>query len=436
MGDLKRGRKSLQTVINAKKYLPSFYEKKDGAERKHLAWCMRGVPPELLNVFNVPYEWPENFGALCATKGVATSFIDAAVAEGYTDDLCSYLLNTMGYCSMTKTLGGNIPPETPSPEGMGNPTMLLGSGYLCEPRYKWFQAIATRFINIPVHCSDPLGPPIGIDVHDPAVKDHYTDMYRRDLKAQIHFLEQQVGRPLDKDRLKVIIMNSMDAERYFYKAIELCKASPCPMSAVDYYTAIVPELYMMGSEEAVDFFRAMYEEIKDRVDHHRGVIENEKHRFMFIGIPPWFNMGFFNYLEELGVTIPFNTMYHIGLPADIVVDDPVEAMVQRSWAKTLWHHDNGTDIMPESLSPCVGGAYVGTELIRRHIRDYKLDGVIMNRVRSCRAVSFGQIFLRNVFGEEGIPSLIIESDMADPRLWSDAKIKGQVEAYLETLERK
>lgn len=438
MSDLTKGRKSLQTTINMKKLLPSFYNKeKDNTEPKKLAWGMRGTPPELLLAFDIESEWPENFGTLCAAKGVATSFIDAAVADGYTNDLCSYLLNTMGYLAKSKELGGIVPPESPTPHGLGNPDMLLSSGYLCEPRYKWFQAVATRFNNIPVHCIDPLGPPVGIDVHDPEVEFHYTEMLRRDLAAEIKFLEEQTDKKLDIDRLRVYVKNSFEAEKYFYKSLELCKATPCPISAVDYFNAIIPELYMMGTKEAVTFYKAMYEEIKDRVDKGIGIVQNEKHRIIFVGIPPWFNMGFFNYLENMGVAIPLNTMYYIGKPADIEVgDDPVEALVQRTWAKTVWNHDHSTDIMPESLSPCIGTPSIGTELYREYIRDYKIDGVIMNCVRTCRSASFGQQYLRQIFDKEGIPSLIFESDMADPRQWSDAKIKGLVEAYIETLDRK
>jgi benzoyl-CoA reductase/2-hydroxyglutaryl-CoA dehydratase subunit BcrC/BadD/HgdB len=58
---------------------------------------MAGVPTELLAAVDICWDWPENFGTLCASKLVTTRFIEVAEAEGYHNDLCSYVNNTMGY---------------------------------------------------------------------------------------------------------------------------------------------------------------------------------------------------------------------------------------------------------------------------------------------------------------------------------------------------
>ncbi|MBS3901779.1 MAG: hypothetical protein KGZ54_07155 [Dethiobacter sp.] len=44
----------------------------DGA----LAWCMAGIPPELLHSFDLNSEWPENFSTMCAARLVAPGFIE------------------------------------------------------------------------------------------------------------------------------------------------------------------------------------------------------------------------------------------------------------------------------------------------------------------------------------------------------------------------
>jgi benzoyl-CoA reductase/2-hydroxyglutaryl-CoA dehydratase subunit BcrC/BadD/HgdB len=58
----------------------------------------------------------------------------------------------------------------------------------------------------------------------------------------------------------------------------------------------------------------------------------------------------------------------------------------------------------------------------------------MHLTRSCRAVSFGEVHTKNRLAKIGVPSLIFESDMADPRLWSDAQIKTRLHAFLETMD--
>jgi len=433
--EMSRAVRSLEVVKESKKYLPKFYQRAQERKRKQgpLAWCMAGVPTELLVAFDVNGEWPENFGALCAARLVAPVFIGIAQAEGYFGDLCSYLLNTMGYCKRCVELG-TPPPESPLEGGMGAPAMLLGSGVICEPRWKWFQAIATRYFPIPIFTSDPLSPPYDADLDDPRIAEHYLTQLREDLRAQIAFLERQTGRRLDVPRLRKVMENSQKALAIWYEILELRKARPCPMGAEDYFTAIIPQLYMLGEQETVDFYEALYKEVNERVQKGRGVISDEKYRLFWSGIPPWFNLGLFNYLETLGAVVVIESTYYCGPPMEIDLEDPVEGLVQRIWKRACWHLRNGAEAMPEVCVPA-GFGFIGSKTILGWVKEYHIDGALMHRTRSCRATSVGQLHFRNVLREAGVPSLIFESDMGDPRAWSDEKIKAQLEAFLEMLDK-
>jgi len=434
--EMSRATRTLETTKNIKKLLPSFFtpEKKEETEdKKHLAWCMHGVPPELLAAFELPWKWPENYGTLCAARLVASDFIDLAEAEGFSNELCSYLLNSIGYCVRCRELG-TVPPESPVEEGLGDPSMMLGSGLTCDPRYKWFQTLATRYVEKPVFSSDPLSPPPGIDVHDSRVEAHYLEHLRRDLQAQINFLEEQLGQEMDRKKLGEIMHHSHQAEKYWYEALELCKNRPAPFGATDYFTAIIPQLYMMGAPEASHFYQELYHEAKTRVENNIGVVKKEKFRFIFFGIPPWFNLGYFNYLEEQGAVVTNFATYYVGKPVETDLKDPVEALVQRTWKKAVWYHGQGTEVMPEICNPGIASCYVGRKLLDQWIEEFSLDGAIFHRTKSCRALSVGQLFYRNYLSEKNVPTLVFESDMADPRTWSDARIKNLTETFLETVE--
>jgi benzoyl-CoA reductase/2-hydroxyglutaryl-CoA dehydratase subunit BcrC/BadD/HgdB len=107
----------------------------------------------------------------------------------------------------------------------------------------------------------------------------------------------------------------------------------------------------------------------------------------------------------------------------------VEALCEIPWKRNLQLHDLGAEVTPE------GGTPAG--LVLQFIREYKLDGVIMHSTRSCRAISFGQAHTRKRLQKElDVPVLAMESDMADPRTWSDALIKMQINAFIETLASK
>jgi benzoyl-CoA reductase/2-hydroxyglutaryl-CoA dehydratase subunit BcrC/BadD/HgdB len=432
--EMSRAVRSLDTVKRSKELLPSFYARSEKRREPGtvLAWCMAGVPPELLAAFDISWDWPENFGTLCASKLVATKFIEVAETEGYSNDLCSYLNNTMGYLKRCQEVGG-VPPESPSRDGMGYPQMLLGSGLVCEPRWKWFQAIATRYLKIPVYTADPLSPPYDVDISNPKIAAHYLTQLRADLKGQVTFLEAQTGKKLDPDHLREILKYSQEAIRLWDAVLELRKAVPCPMGAPDYFSCIIPQMYMLGSEEAVNFFRQLYNEVKSRVDKGVGVIANEKYRLAWFGLPPWFNLGLFNYMESLGAVFVAESTYRVSPFIELDLSNPLEAMVQRTWQRAAWRHKKGTEAMPEICNQAAFGAIVGGSTMREWARDYRLDGAVMQRTRSCRALSLGHIHAKNELLKASVPSLIFISDMADPRAWSDERVKSQVEAFLETV---
>ncbi len=434
--EMSRAKRHLETTGKMKEMLPRFFmrqmERRMGNEP--LAWCMVGVPPELLKAFDLLFEWPENFGTMCASRQVAPRFIEVAESDGYSPELCSYVTNTMGYCRLFKDTG-EAPPESPLPGGMGVPSMLLGSGFICEPRWKWFQSIATRYFDVPVYSSDPLAPPWDTDPTDPRIEKHYLSLLREDLAAQIEFLEKHTGQKLDLDQLREILALSHQALVYWRDTLELRKNIPTPMGSTDYFHAIIPQMYLVGDQEAVDFYREMYEEVKDRVERKEGIVDEEKYRLIWFGLPPWFNMGIFNYLESLGAVFAYESTYNVGDHFEVDLSDPLEAIVRRTWQRALKMHEYGAEAMPELCNPAVFGGFVGSSLLGQLVKEYSLDGAVMHLTRSCRAVSFGEVHTKNRLARMGVPSLIFESDMADPRLWSDAQIKTRLNAFLETVDK-
>ncbi|MDI6753958.1 MAG: 2-hydroxyacyl-CoA dehydratase family protein [Thermodesulfobacteriota bacterium] len=432
--EMSRAVKSTETVRNIKKYIPSFYDR--GQRRQlpetQLVWNMLGTGAEILRAFDLVGEWPENYGTLCAAQKVAMGFCQEAEAEGYSNELCSYVRNTLGYLRRCRD-SGEVPPEAPL-DGMGNPNLLLGSALICEPRYKWFQAIGTHFLNVPQFNDDPVSPPYDADLEDPRLAEHYKTQIRATLLAQISFLEQQTGKKLDMGRFSEIMKNSQEAMKYWYRVLELRKAVPCPMGSEDYFTAIIPFLYLAGDREAVDFYQDLYTEIKDRVDRGIGVIPEEKYRFGWLGIPPWFNMGLFNYLQTLGAVVCVESTYYVGQPVEVDLPDPLENLVERTWKTAQYKQKQGSEINPDICNPGVFSPGVGAGLVKRWVFEYKLDGAIGHRTRSCRATSMGQLHVKNKLAEIDVPMLIFESDMVDPRAWADAQVKMRFQGFLETID--
>jgi benzoyl-CoA reductase subunit B len=77
------------------------------------------------------------------------------------------------------------------------------------------------------------------------------------------------------------------------------------------------------------------------------------------------------------------------------------------------------------------------ERLAQQIRDYDVDGIVFHGIKSCRFVSSGMADTRNYLNKRlNMPSLYIESDLIDPRYWSDAQIKNRVDAFFESLQQR
>ena len=62
---------------------------------------------------------------------------------------------------------------------------------------------------------------------------------------------------------------------------------------------------------------------------------------------------------------------------------------------------------------------------------------MIHSVKSCRAFSMGQADMREVFSRERqIPTLFIESDLADPRYFAEAQMKNRIDAFFEAQQHR
>src|SRR5690606_6625064 len=68
------------------------------------------------------------------------------------------------------------------------------------------------------------------------------------------------------------------------------------------------------------------------------------------------------------------------------------------------------------------------------IAPYQVDGIVFHGVKSCRTTSTGLADTRRALAERcGIASLLLESDMMDRRVVSEAQMKNRVDAFFEGL---
>jgi len=394
------------------------------AEGRPIAYCFIGsIFDEIIRTMGITPVWTENYAAIATIKRQGERFIAAAHNEGFPRDLCTYCTIQEGFDAMRQQLGG-MPPDVPD-GGMEKPTMMLGTGMMiCDPRYKSYQ-VAQRYNDVPYYVTDLQWPPVDANVRE--VQDYYVRHTVEEFRGLIEFLEKQTGNKMDWDQLEERIALSDKTLKVWWEAYQLRKAIPAPMPTEDAMSTMVPGFFWMGTQDALDFYQNLYDELKERVDNKIGTIPDEKYRLAWsFGLPPWFALVMFNYFESQGAVFPIEITYHPAAPVEIPssVKDPLEKIALRFF--------KGATARYEQAQARSGDPQV--EWLREMIEDYKIDGVVAHRALTCRTVHVGQIHTLNVLKNHvDIPTLILEGDICDISAFDEATNRSKIDAFIEVV---
>jgi benzoyl-CoA reductase/2-hydroxyglutaryl-CoA dehydratase subunit BcrC/BadD/HgdB len=271
------------------------------------------------------------------------------------------------------------------------------------------------------------------DVDSHEIEGYYAKYITEDLRGLVKFLEERFHKKMEWDRLWETIKLADATTDLHVECRELRKAVPTPMDTGDAMNCMVPQAFMMGTQEAYDFYRDLRDELRYKVEHKLGVVEEEKYRLVWAGgLPSWFALSDFNYFWSKGATFPVESTYNeqvysaneLDLPK---TDDPLEYMAWR-WIRrwTYWY----------DLARKRPGSEPDVERTINYIEQYGIDGIVMHEAFSCRTWHVGLIWqlnqLRKIYRE--VPSLILESDIVDISSYNEADTRARIDAFIDTLE--
>jgi benzoyl-CoA reductase subunit B len=340
-------------------------------------------------------------------KKTAGNFILKAEELGYSPDVCGYVKNDIGLLhSGNASPMGNLPP----------PTLLVCNYSGCRTYVKWFEALA-EFYHAPLFVLDV--PYRREDEIDPGDLAYVTGQ----MKELIALCEKLTGKRFDMDRFRADLADTAKAEDYWVKIIESARRVPSPFDS--YFEAVffmAPLYTLRGHPDCLRYYEAAWREIEERIAHGIGPTGEERFRVVIEGPPPWPHFrAFWEMFQRWGVVAVASTYSKVGGLFDQGVrHDPARPL----------------ESMAEYCMNCYTNWNLGLrrDLIRRYVEDYKADALVIHSVKSCRSFSVGQADTREVFSNEyGIPTLFIESDLADPRYFSAAQLRNRIDAFFEGL---
>ncbi len=386
---------------------------------------------EIIRAMDIVPIWVENFAGICGAKRVATGYLEKAESGYLSRTMCTYALCGLGYDAWREELG-TLPPNAPW-GGMPRPDMMLGTGaMICDPRAKWYQAAQQYMPDVPVHVNNILWPPFQQNVDHREVQDYYVKYMTGELRNLVAFLERQTGRKLDIDRLAETVDLVDRTWNLVWETHELRRARPTPMGTGDVFNTMVPQVFMLGTREALDFYTTLNRELKERIAAGLTSVPDEKYRLMWGGgIPAWFALADFDYFASKGASFPveityrlIEPLYHLDMPQ---TNDPIERIAWR-WFKywTYWYDDARKRL----------GSYPEVERMIRYIEDYQIDGVVIHEAFSCRTWHPGLICQLNTLKRvyRDIPILVFESDMVDISSYNEEATHQQIDTLIDILE--
>ncbi len=370
--------------------------------------------------------YPENYGAVCAAMGAAQSYLDISDSEGFPTHMCGYARNGIGYAARMKQLG-EIPPEAPM-GGMPKPVLLMAAGSLCDTRFKWFQAMG-RYLDAPVWTLELPQPGVEEGLMEGAQENNIKFMVK-ELRELVNFVERLLKKKMDWDRLEEIVADIIEMNRIWYETNELRKVAPCPMHSRDFWTCMTGCLYPAGDLKVlIKLYQDLYDEIKERVENKVGAVENEKYRMVFGELPPWHSLKIFDRLAERGWNFVIESWaYHPPKPIDLSkIGDPLEKMARFTYQWLTGYYEEA-----KKLKEWWGYfAYPYLE----YARQYRCDGALFHPLITCRTAT-NHLYLAQdrLMKTLKVPSLIVEGDIVDLKLFDPEDAMRKAEAFEETME--
>jgi len=387
---------------------------------------------EIIRAMDIVPAWGESFAGVCAAKRDAEQYLQKAEADNFSRSLCTYATCTIGFDMWREELGGETPPKAPW-GGMGRPDMIIGSAQqLCDPRFKWPQATQHYLQDVPVFVGNMYYPQYDPNMDHHEQEEIYVKYAKAELMELVRFCEKHTGKKMDWDRLSELVDLTERTWDLFIDTYELRKAMPTPMDTGDAMNTMVPLTFNLATQEAYDFYKALYDELTEKIKNKQGVAENEKYRIVWgAGLPSWFALGDFQYFNEKGAVFPVEITYRncekivrLDLPQ---TNDPLERIARR-WVR-LWTYWYDAARKRQGSIPKV-------ERIISYIEEYKCDGVVFHSAFSCRSWHAGIVHqaktLKKVYRD--IPVLIMEGDIVDISSYNEADTHNRIDAFIEALD--
>ncbi len=380
---------------------------------------------ELLFAFDIMPQHIDSMATNFAAKQISPDFILRAEEWGFPKDFCSYYKTDIGYLLSSVE-------EYPQIQTVAwpKPDLLLGGPSVCFLHPHGIQFLK-RFLNIPAFIFDTPKPPYRLFSEDNnehigceaphEVESHFLDYGLKQQQQCVEFLEGITGKKLDMGKLKEAIRLSKYTMDLWTSIDSLRCNIPSPVGPADIMSLMLVQFVWAGSYRGIDIYEQALKEVEEKVARGEGVVPEEKFRILFEGLPPWYSLGLFNYIQNSHgavsaiETYPLNWTY-----SKLDPDYPMESLVRKRFSCLYTYN------LRERANTFI-----------RRMKKCKVEGLIIWSDMCCKVINLFSRYLKQRVEEElGIPGIILDADQCDIRDYNEAQLKSRIDAYFEMLEER
>jgi benzoyl-CoA reductase/2-hydroxyglutaryl-CoA dehydratase subunit BcrC/BadD/HgdB len=405
--------KKIQATNKMKEIMEAHFRELDDAAKtksQKVAWCTSVGPAELLKGMGFQVFFPENHGAMLGSTRMATDLIPLANAIGYSPDICSYLTADIG-----SFLKGQSPISKAYPgiDGPPRPDVLVFNTNQCRDVQDWFNFYGREF-NVPV---------IGIQTHRGVgdVTRAHVDSISSQIQAMVPRLEEVAGKKLDMDEFKRVVGLSRQCTDLWKQVLEIASNVPSPLTFFDGTIQMGPAVILRGEQRAVDYYRLLLDELRNRVRDGVAAVDGEQFRLYWEGMPIWGKLRELStQFAELSACVLASTYCSSWVFPALEADDPFDSMA-RAYIELFIVRDE--DYKEQYF----------TDQINR----YKIDGMIFHDAKTCPNNSNNRYgMVERISKKFNMPTLVVHGDLNDLRCYSEEQTRTNIEAYVEQLSEK
>lgn len=342
------------------------------------------TPCEMLQVAGLhPYSC-EGFGCYLSGTHAERAFLQYAENEGLPETFCSYHKIFIG--AAEKGL-------------MPKPRFIINTTLACDANLLTFRRLA-EFFGVEQYVIDiPYG-------QDDGAVDYVTEQ----LRGMKTFIEKQMGKPIDENRLRRAVERSQRSMNNYTRYMQMSADKQILQSVTDQMFSAFALHNLLGSEETEKYTIKCLETAK------KAPAASGKRLLWMHTIPYWVHplrdvLDYNEKVQVVGCDMCFEGLIK-GDPTD-----PYRAMAQR----IVYSAFNG---------PVQRRIDRGLEAAR----ELKADGVIWFCHWGCKHTLGGAQLAKQKFEEAGYPCLILDGDGCDRSHGGEGQMATRVEAFIEMLE--